>query len=251
MNTEALKDLLYKMADDQLIIGHRNSEWIGLGPLLEEDIAFASMAQDKVGQSLALYQLLQNLGENEPDMVAFTRPAIQFHNSQFVELPIGEYDFSLMRHFLFDTADYYRCEMLMASSYEPLQFLARKLKGECRYHIMHADSWIKKLGNGSEESIERLQKSLNYSIPYALGIFEESKLENELISERIFVGEIELRERWIEHIDSILAQTQLILPDLAKESPRFGGRYGEHTEHLQPLLDEMGEVINSDPTADW
>jgi len=251
MNNEALKDLLYKMADDQLILGHRNSEWIGLGPLLEEDIAFASMAQDKVGQSLAMYKLLQELGEGEPDMVAFTRPATQFYNSQFVELPIGEYDFSLMRHFLFDTADYYRFEMLMASSYEPLQLLAKKLKGECRYHIMHADSWIKKLGNGSDESIERLQKSLDYSIPYALGIFEESKLENELISEHIFRGEIKLRERWIEHIDTVLSQTQLILPDLAKESPRFGGRYGEHTEHLQPLLDEMGEVIGSDPTADW
>ncbi len=251
MNKEALKDLLYKMADDQLILGHRNSEWIGLGPILEEDIAFASMAQDKVGQSLTLYKILHDLGENEPDMVAFSRPAKQFYNSQFVELPIGEYDFSLMRHFLFDTSDYYRFEMLINSSYQPLSQLARKLKGECRYHIMHADSWIKKLGNGNDESIERLQKSLDYSIPYALGIFEESKLESDLIAERIFEGEIKLRERWIEHIDTVLSQTQLILPDLAKESPHFGGRYGEHTEHLQPLLDEMGEVINSDPTADW
>ncbi len=251
MNNEALKELLYKMADDQLILGHRNSEWIGLGPLLEEDIAFASMAQDKVGQSLAMYNLLQELGEQEPDIVAFTRPATQFHNSQFVELPIGEYDFSLIRHFLFDTADYYRFEMLITSSYEPLRLLARKLKGECRYHIMHADSWIKKLGNGNEESISRLQKALDYSIPFGLGIFEESKYENELISENIFKGEIELRERWIEHIDTVLSKTQLVLPDLAKESPHFGGRYGEHTEHLQPLLDEMGEVINSDPTAQW
>ena len=251
MNKDALKDLLYKMADDMLIIGHRNSEWIGLGPILEEDIAFASMAQDKVGQSLAIYKLLQELGEDEPDMVAFMRPATEFHNSQFVELPIGEYDFSLMRHFLYDTADYYRYEMLMSSSYEPLQLLARKLKGECRYHIMHADSWIKKLGNGSEESISRLQKALDESIPYALGIFEESKFERELISENIFTGEIALRERWIEHIDAILGKTQLVLPDLAKESPHFGGRYGEHTEHLQPLLDEMGEVIGTDPGVAW
>lgn len=251
MNKDALKDLLYKMADDMLIIGHRNSEWIGLGPILEEDIAFASMAQDKVGQSLALYRLLQELGEDDPDTVAFTRNAKQFHNSQFVELPIGEYDFSLMRHFLFDTADYYRFEMLINSSFEPLHLLARKLKGECRYHIMHGDSWIKKLGNGTNESINRLQKSLEYCIPFALGIFEESKLEESIISENIFEGEITLRERWIEHIDSVLSKTELVLPDLAKESPHFGGRYGEHTEHLQPLLDEMGEVIGSDPGADW
>ncbi len=251
MNKNALKDLLYKMADDMLIIGHRNSEWIGLGPILEEDIAFASMAQDKVGQSLAIYRLLQELGEEEPDMVAFTRPATQFHNSQLVELPIGEYDFSLMRHFLYDTADYYRFEMLMNSSYEPLQFLARKLKGECRYHIMHADSWIKKLGNGNDESITRLQNALDYSIPYALGIFEKSKFEDDIISEHIFAGEIALRERWITHIESVLNQTQLVLPNLAEELPLFGGRYGKHTEHLQPLLDEMGEVIGSDPSAEW
>ena len=116
MNTEALKDLLYKIADDQLILGHRNSEWTGFGPLLEEDIAFSSMAQDKVGQSLALYTLLEQLGENDPDTVAFMRNADQFHNCEFVELPIGEYDFSLIRHFLFDTAELIRFEMLAESS---------------------------------------------------------------------------------------------------------------------------------------
>lgn len=251
MNVEAIKDLLYKMADDQLILGHRNSEWIGQGPLLEEDIAFASMAQDKVGQSHTLFQMLNELGEDDPDLVAFIRKAEQFHNSQFVELPIGEYDFSLIRHFLFDTADYHRFDMLINSSVEPISLLARKLKGECRYHSMHADGWIKKLGNGSDESISRLQKSLEFSMPYALGVFEESKLEEALIEENIFAGEIALRERWIEHVDEVLSKTQLVLPDLALESPHFGGRYGKHTEYLQPLLDEMSEVIGTDPTADW
>src|SRR5437868_10675407 len=105
MNQEALKELLYKIADDLLILGHRNSEWTGMGPLLEEDIAFSSMAQDKIGQSLALYTILQELGEQTPDIVAFTRNASQFHNCILVELPNGEYDFSLIRHFMFDTAD--------------------------------------------------------------------------------------------------------------------------------------------------
>ncbi len=81
MNTDALKDLLYRLADDQLILGHRNSEWNGLGPILEEDIAFSSMAQDKLGHSLQLYTLLHQLGEAEPDTVAFTRnaPPIPLH----------------------------------------------------------------------------------------------------------------------------------------------------------------------------
>jgi ring-1,2-phenylacetyl-CoA epoxidase subunit PaaC len=251
MNTEALKELLYKIADDQLILGHRNSEWTGVGPLLEEDIAFSSMAQDKVGQSYQLYQMLQQLGEQEPDTVAFMRNANQFHNSQFVELPVGEYDFSLIRHFLFDHAELLRFSMLSESSYEPLAQLARKIKGELKYHVMHANSIIKQLGNATEESISRLQGSLDAALPYALGIFEASPLEEALKQEGIFDGEVALQAKWEESISKILAQTALQLPNLATLSPVYGGRQGQHTEHLQPLLDEMAEVFRVDPTAEW
>jgi ring-1,2-phenylacetyl-CoA epoxidase subunit PaaC len=251
MNTLALKELLYKMADDQLILGHRNSEWTGFGPLLEEDIAFSSMAQDKVGQSYALYQLLHELGEQEPDTVAFTRNTNQFHNCQLVELPNDEYDFSLVRHFLFDTAEALRFEMLATSSYEPLAELARKIKGELRYHTLHANTWIKKLGNATEESIHRLQHSLNKALPYALGMFEKSPYENDLITDGIFAGEDALQQQWRIKIKEIISQTQLKLPDMDNLIPVMGGRTGKHTEHLQPLLDEMSEVFRIDPTAEW
>lgn len=251
MNNQALKELLYKMADDQLILGHRNSEWTGMGPLLEEDIAFSSMAQDKIGQSLALYTLLHELGERDPDSVAFTRNTNQFHNCQLVELPNQEYDFSLVRHFLFDTAEALRFEMLSESSYEPLAQLARKIRGELRYHTMHANTWIKQLGTATPESIARLQKSLEYALPFALGIFEPSPFENELISTKIFLGEENLKERWMEKVESVISQTNLILPDWNLVKPEFGGRKGTHTEHLQPLLDEMSEVFKIDPTAEW
>lgn len=251
MNTEALKDLLYKMADDQLIIGHRNSEWTGFGPVLEEDIAFSSMAQDKIGQSQALYQLLHELGEAEPDIVAFTRNAAQFHCCQLVELPIGEYDFSLIRHFLFDHAELIRFEMLAESSYQPLAQLARKIKGEIKYHVMHANTWIKQLGNANEESIGRLQKSLELALPFALGIFEESAYANELAADGIFAGEKELQSRWETRIKETINQTALQLPELTTLAPAYGGRNGQHTEYLQPLLDEMSEVFRVDPTAEW
>ncbi len=251
MNELALKELLYKIADDQLILGHRNSEWTGFGPLLEEDIAFSSMAQDKVGQSYAIYQMLNQLGEQEPDTVAFMRNANQFHNCQLVELPNGEYDFSLIRHFLYDTAEITRFDFLANSSYEPLAQLARKIKGELKYHTLHANTWIKKLGNATEESIGRLQGSLNKALPYALGIFEPSPLEQEIIASGFFAGEEVLKKQWMEKVELLLSQTQLNLPDWKTIQPVLGGRVGQHTEHLQPLLDEMSEVFRIDPSAEW
>jgi ring-1,2-phenylacetyl-CoA epoxidase subunit PaaC len=251
MNQLAVKEFLYKIADDQLILGHRNSEWTGFGPLLEEDIAFSSMAQDKVGQSQAIYSILHQLGEQPPDTVAFMRNAEQFHSSILVELPNGEYDFSLIRHFLYDTAEAIRFEMLSSSSFTPLAELSRKIRGELRYHTLHANTFISKLGSSTEDSVSRLQKSLNYTLPYALGIFEPSPFENELISSGVFEGEAVLKGRWTEKITAVLSKTSLALPDLETIKPVMGGRNGKHSEHLQPLLDEMSEVFRIDPNAEW
>jgi ring-1,2-phenylacetyl-CoA epoxidase subunit PaaC len=251
MNESALKELLYKIADDQLIIGHRNSEWTGLGPLLEEDIAFSSMAQDKIGQSQALYNILHRLGEQPPDTIAFMRSAEQFHNCVLVELPNGEYDFSLIRHFLYDTALALRFEMLVTSSFQPLAELAGKIRGELKYHTLHANTWIKQLGTATPESISRLQKSLESALPYALGIFEPSPYEDELIHSGIFEGEKKLQRAWIQKVESVIHQTQLVLPVWDTIKPIMGGRIGTHSEHLQPLLDEMSEVFKIDPGAEW
>jgi ring-1,2-phenylacetyl-CoA epoxidase subunit PaaC len=251
MNDLALKELLYKMADDLLVLGHRNSEWTGMGPLLEEDIAFSSMAQDKVGQSLALFTMLNQLGEQEPDTVAFMRNANQYHNCVLVELPNQEYDFSLCRHFLFDTADSLRWELLTKSSHEPLAQLAKKVAGELRYHTLHANTWLKQLGTANDDSVARLQNSMDRILPHALGIFEESLFENELIEKGIFAGERRLLSEWKVRVKDIVGQTRLKMPSWDSFAPVFGGRVGKHSEHLQPMLDEMSEVFKIDPTAEW
>ena len=251
MNTDALKELLYKIADDQLILGHRSSEWTGMGPLLEEDIAFSSMAQDKIGQSLALYTMLQQLGEGDPDQLAFMREAFAFRNSILVELPNGEYDFSLIRHFLYDTATAIRFRLLCDSSYQPLAELARKVTAELKYHTLHANIWIKQLGSATEESVRRLQTSLEFAAPYAKGMFEESTLEGDLINQKIFAGEKALEHQWQSSVNALLSQTNLDAPDWDRIHPVVGGRIGQHSEHLPPLLDEMAEVFRIDPTAEW
>jgi ring-1,2-phenylacetyl-CoA epoxidase subunit PaaC len=248
---KALKEFLYKLADDQLIIGHRNSEWTGLGPVLEEDIAFSSIAQDKIGQSFQIYSILNSLGEPEPDTAAFTRNAGDFKCCHLVEYPIGEYDFSLIRNFFFNHAEHIRFEMLSESAFDPIAKLARKVKGEIKYHVMHSDVWIKELGNASEESHEKLQSTLNETFNIALGIFEEGINEDILIFRNIFDGEKELQKRWLIEIKEILKSASLVLPDENSWKPAYGGRKGNHTEYLQPLIDEMGEVFRIDPKAEW
>jgi ring-1,2-phenylacetyl-CoA epoxidase subunit PaaC len=184
--------------------------------------------------------------------VAFTRNAPQFHNATFVELPIGEYDFSLMRHFLFDTAELIRYDMLKNSSYTPLAQLCVKLFGEVKYHTMHANIWIKQLGSVEDEEAHlRLQQSLDAAFPFALGMFEEGPFEQVLADEGIFKGEQALKEVWLDSVQTILSKTRLQLPDYALLTPANGGRYGKHTEFLQPLLDEMSEVFKIDPSAEW
>lgn len=252
LHKDALKELLYKMADDQLIIGHRNSEWTGLAPMLEEDIAFSSIAQDKLGQALALYTILhEQLGERDPDTIAFLRSEKEMLCCHLVEYPVGDYDFSLVRHFLFDTAEHLRFEMLSSSAFEPLAHVARKIKGEIKYHVLHAQTWMKQLGKGTEESRARMQTALNNTMPLALGIFEPSPFESELVEQGIFGGEEALRMQWLQAITPTIEQAELTLPKLDEVAPAFGGRKGYHTEHLQLLLDEMTEVIRIDPTVEW
>lgn len=252
MNNEALKDLLYKMADDALIIGHRNSEWTGIGPMLEEDLAFSSMAQDKIGHAVALYKILHEaLGEADPDTLGFKREEKSFKCCQLVEQPIGEFDFSIVRQFLFDHAELLRYEMLTHSSFQPLAQLAKKVRGEIKYHVMHADTFIKQLGVGTEESKARMQSSLNNAWPFALGIFEKSEFESDLIKDGIFAGEDELKKRWLEKIAPVLESANLKVPATEESKIVYGGRKGFHSEYLKPLLEEMTEVLRTDINAEW
>ncbi len=242
---EHIKNLILRMADDELIIGHRSSEWTGIGPILEEDIAFSSMAQDKIGHALANYTILnKEFKMPEPDRFAFFRSEKEMLNCQLAELPIGEYDFSLVRHFLFDHADFIRYEMLSDSSFTPLAQLSKKIKGELKYHVLHADTWLTRLGNATDESHARMQGSLNEIWNYALGIFEPSDYDAQLISDKVFEGENVLRQKWMEKISPIIEKANLKIPTTSQ--PVYGGRKGYHTEHLQPLLNEMNEVISSE-----
>ena len=248
---EAIKDLLFKMADDALILGHRNSEWTGLGPMLEEDIAFSSMAQDKIGHARALYLILrEEYGESDPDKLAYERGEKDFKCCHLVELPVGEYDFSLARHFLFDHAEICRYKLLVQSSEKRIAALAKKIHGELKYHVLHADTWVKKLATANEESRSRMLNAVKECYPFALGIFEKSKWENDLIMKGVFAGEEALRQEWLISMQPVLDAAEIKSPS-KNVKPVYGGRKGLHTEHLKSLLDEMAEVYLLEPNAEW
>lgn len=248
----AIEDLLFRIADDALIYGHRNSEWTGLAPLLEEDIAFSSIAQDKLGHALALYGILHSMGHPDPDRLAFMRNEREYRCCQLVELPTHDYAVALMRHVLFDYAERHRYQLLEESAFTPLAELARKVRGEIKYHTFHASTWLRMLGSeGTDESRARMQAALDLLFPYALGIFEPSPYDDELRASGIFVGEVALQQQWLDEIIPLLESSGYTVPSLSAVEPVYGGRSGYHSEHLQPLLDEMTVVFRLDPDAEW
>ena len=244
----ALKTLLFRLADDEIIIGHRNTEWTGHGPILEEDIAFSSMAQDELGHAQAYYTLLHELGEADPDHLAFARAAADFRCAQLVELPRGDWAFSVVRQFLYDAAESVRLAALSKSSYTPLAQAARKFAGEEKYHLIHGKTWVSHLGQATAESRARLQAALDQAFPYALGLFETTADEAAIAAEGLQAPEAELKKDWLALIAPVLDEAGL---KLTRAAPIEGGRRGKHTQHLAALLDDMQLVFRTDPEATW
>lgn len=247
------QELLLKIADDALIMGHTDSSWTGLGPTLEEDIAFSSMSQDKIGHAWNLYQMLeQHFGMADPDTLGFKRDEKEYKCSHLVEVPTEDYAFALVRQFFFDQGQFLRFSALQESAVEWLADFSRKVTSEIKYHTLHGDTWLKKLGaQGNEESKARIQSAINEVFPLALGYFEEGPNEDALQAQQVFIGEKALLQRWLEKVGDLVARYDLTLPAIADVTPAYGGRHGYHTEYLQPLLAEMTVVTASDPEATW
>lgn len=247
-DTTALKTLLFQLADDELVIGHRDAAWTGHGPILEADIAFSSMAQDELGHAQVYYGLLHDLGETEPDRLAFLRAAADFRCAQLVELPNGDWAFSSVRQFLYDAAETVRLAALAGSSFAPLAQAARKFAGEEKYHLLHGRTWMQQLGQAGGESRVRLQAALDQAYPYALGLFEPTDAEAALAARGLKPPEAELQGHWEALTRPVLAEAGLTPP---KAAPVYGGRRGQHTPHLAALLADMQLVFRSDPEASW
>ncbi len=251
-NKEALFEYLLRLADDRLIIGHRLSEWCGHGPILEEDMALANIALDCIGQATNLLKLageVEGEGRSEDDL-AYFREAIDFKNLIVVELPKGDFAFTIARQFLFSAYSYLLLPKLAESRYEPLAAQAAKALKENQYHLRHSSEWMLRLGDGTEESHHRVQNALDDLWMYTGEMFEQDDLEQKLAEQGIAVKSAELEPEWKKMVSDVISQATLKLPD-DDMYMMSGGRHGRHSEHLGHLLSEMQILARSFPGAKW
>ena len=250
---QPLTDLLLAAADDKLMLGHRNSDWTGLGPILEEDIAFSSLAQDEIAHAQALYEIVGSLVARTPDQLAYGRSPEEYRCAQIVEVPDGfDWAVAIARQLFCDHFDYLRLGRLAQSSYKPLGDLASRLVAEERVHVEHVDAWVVRLGRGSDESKQRLQAALDQLSPIAPMLFEPVEHEAELIAAGLYPrADKDMFQSWRDVLQHVAREGRLALELSPPNAGAQGGRHGQHSEHLRPLLDEMCEVYRLEPDAAW
>ncbi|NSX17394.1 phenylacetate-CoA oxygenase subunit PaaC [Cupriavidus taiwanensis] len=255
-----------RLADNALILGQRNAEWCGHGPVLEEDIALANISLDLIGQARLLYGRagelegeLTGLPRHEDDY-AYWRAEREFRNWTLLELPHRgplagnaaaerDYAVTIMRNFLYSALMVELWQALQDSRDEPLAAIAAKAVKEARYHLHHAAGWVVRLGDGTEVSHARMQRALEHLLPYMNECFAEDAVEIEAAAQGIGVVTATLRPAWDDTVAETLQAATLALP------PASGfvstGKHGVHSEHMSYLLGEMQGLARAHPGAQW
>jgi ring-1,2-phenylacetyl-CoA epoxidase subunit PaaC len=290
LGIQNLSGLLLALADDEFVIGYANSEWTGIAPLLEEDIAFSSLAQDELGHAKLFYELaaelaadVQGMGDKRsaggsygwglgeeghptpipqlptPDSLAYGRAPEGFRNAQICEWPRGDWAYTVSRQFLYDTADYLRLESLQQSAYVPLARAAGSIIREEKYHLLHAQTWLERLAGGSAEARERQRAAFTALWPGALGLFETLPGEADLVAAGLMPApSAALQARWLASIAEPLQRLGLPWPFEMRDgvwspsiTPTYGGRRGAHGASFLALYDTITSVYRLDPSAKW
>ena len=244
-----LGELLRSMADDEFVIGFGDSEWTGIAPILEEDVAMSSLAQDEIGHAAALYGLLGELTGVDPDAIAYDREPDAYRHCRLLDHGRGDWAMTIARRFLYDTADGVRLDALVGGSWAPLADLVGKLVREERYHRMHAAAWLDRLARGGEASRSRLLAALTALGPDAGTVFAPLPDERALVDTGILAASLaELETRWRAAIEPAFAALDLPMPPAVRDRER--GRL-DHGEPFRWLWSEFNTVRKAEPGAKW
>jgi ring-1,2-phenylacetyl-CoA epoxidase subunit PaaC len=240
------------LADNALILGHRNSEWTGYGPILEQDIALSNIALDLIGQARFLYQYAAQLigpGTTE-DILAYGRDAWDFRNCLLVEQDNGDWGKTILRQFLFSAWQFYFYEKLRHDQDPDLAAIAEKSLKEVTYHLRWSSEWVIRLGDGTDESHRRMERALDQLWKFTGELFVPAPYEESLISPGRAVDPGLIRASWMEKVAEVLEEAQLG-PVAENTWMQTGGKEGRHTEHLGYLLAEMQFLQRTYPGCEW
>jgi ring-1,2-phenylacetyl-CoA epoxidase subunit PaaC len=255
-------DYLLHLADNAVVLGQRNGEWCGHGPILEEDIAMANISLDLIGQARLLYQhvaALKNDGASE-DSLAYFRDAHEFRNYTLLELPhhgalVGyavdnrDYAVTIVRNFLYSALMALLWEKLQTSQDAQLAAIAAKSLKEVRYHLRHAHDWLVRFGDGTEESHQRAQAALNHLMPYTQEFWSASDFETQAAHAGVGVDTQQLKADWHALVQQALGDATLHMP--SAEGFVTTGKQCVHSEHLSFMLNEMQSLARAHPKGVW
>ena len=240
------------LADDQLVLGHRLSEWCGHAPTLEEDLALANMGLDLIGQAREIYSYaarLQQRGGSE-DSLAYLRTERAYRNLLLVEYPNTDFAHTVLRQFYYAAfmTPYWRS--MTASGDECLRAVAAKAEKELTYHLRHSAQWVIRLGDGTAESARRMRAAVATLHRYSGEMFEADDATGRLVAAGIVASPGAVRAQWDGTVKKVFDQARLALPQTEIQM-QTGGRSGRHTEHLGHLLSELQYMQRAYPGAQW
>ena len=239
-----------RIADSSIILGQRLSSWCSKGPTLEEDIALSNLSLDLFGQANSLLEYASELdGTKSADDFAFKRNEREFYNLQLTEQLNGHFGDTIVRHFFFSVYSFLFYSKLSNSKDETLAAISTKSLKEIKYHLSHSKSWVVRLGDGTEESNKRIQKSLNDLWQFTGEFFEMDDIDQKMYKEGIGVNNSSLKSEWDKIVNTTLKESNLIRPE--NGYMQSGSKNGMHTEHLGHLLSEMQFLPRAYPDAKW
>jgi ring-1,2-phenylacetyl-CoA epoxidase subunit PaaC len=262
LNSTYLIDYTLHLADDALVLGHRNSEWCAHGPVLEQDIAITNIALDLVGQARNFYQyaarLINEFSKASPtgdlegaseDTVAYLRDSHEFKNCLLVEQPNGDWAKTILRQFFFSAYQYLLYEKLQASKDVQLAAIAEKSLKEVTYHLRWSSEWVIRLGDGTEESHRRMMNASDELWEYTGELFKATDYELQAASENVGVDPSLLRSKWEEKVKEVFTEATLAYPE--NVSHQTGGKEGKHSQNLAHVLAELQYIQRTYPHSVW
>jgi len=248
---EALYQHVIRLGDDALILGHRLSELCSRGPFIEEDLALTNISLDMFGRAEALFKYaseIKNNGETSDD-IAFRRAEIDYRNHLLVEQKNDDFAHTIARQLFQSTFEYFLYSDLEKTKDANISGIASKTIKEIKYHLQHSSDWVIRLGDGTEESKNRMQKAIDNLWMYTGELFEMDEVENSLLKEGLTADLVPIKSQWQNKIQSVLAEATLKMPE--DSYMQTGGRKGIHSENLGHILSEMQYLQRAYPDAKW